>query len=91
MYQIKIFIDMEQSSLSMFCLYQFGMCPVSYTANDSIYHFCIMIKTSISFSRVIAVQDFETLRLQLRGAIYRPDSFVLMLQYCANLKATIKL
>ena len=25
-------------------------------------------------------------RLQLHGAIYRPDSFVLMLRYCANLK-----
>ena len=27
------------------------------------------------------------LRLQLHGAIYRPDSFVLMLRYYANLKA----
>ena len=27
------------------------------------------------------------LRLQLHGAIYRPDSFVLMLRYCVNLKA----
>ena len=27
-------------------------------------------------------------RLRLHGAIYRPDSFVLMLRYCANLKAT---
>ena len=26
-------------------------------------------------------------RLKLHGAIYRPDSFVLMLRYCANLKA----
>ena len=26
------------------------------------------------------------LRLQLHGVIYRPDSFVLMLRYCANLK-----
>ena len=26
-------------------------------------------------------------RLQLHGAIYRPDSFVMMLRYCANLKA----
>ena len=25
--------------------------------------------------------------LQLHGAFYRPDSFVLMLRYCANLKA----
>ena len=28
-----------------------------------------------------------SLRLQLRGAIYPPDSFVLMLSYCVNLKA----
>ena len=26
-------------------------------------------------------------RLQLHGAIYRPDSFVLTLRYCTNLKA----
>ena len=29
----------------------------------------------------------SSLRLQLHGAIYRPDSFVLMLRYCVNLKA----
>ena len=29
----------------------------------------------------------KRLRLQLHGAIYRPDSFVLRLRYCANLKA----
>ena len=27
------------------------------------------------------------LRLQLHGAIYRPDSFVIMLRYCTNLRA----
>ena len=27
------------------------------------------------------------IRLQLHGAIYRPDSFVLMLRHCVNLKA----
>ena len=27
------------------------------------------------------------LKLQLHGTIYRPDSFVLMLRYCVNLKA----
>ena len=31
-----------------------------------------------------AIYDF---RLQLHGAIYRPDSFVMILRYCANLKA----
>ena len=30
----------------------------------------------------------RNLRLQLHGAIYRPDSFVLMLRHCVNLKAT---
>ena len=30
---------------------------------------------------------YQILRLQLHGAIYLPDSFVLMLRYCANLKA----
>ena len=29
----------------------------------------------------------QKIRLQLHGAIYRPDSFVLMLDYCVNLKA----
>ena len=28
-----------------------------------------------------------SIRLHLYDAIYRPDSFVLMLRYCANLKA----
>ena len=31
--------------------------------------------------------EIKNLRLQLHGAIYRPDSFVLMPSYCANLKA----
>ena len=30
---------------------------------------------------------FAPLRLQLHGTIYLPDSFVMMLRYCANLKA----
>ena len=34
------------------------------------------------------MDDFNCLlKLQLHGAIYRADSFVLMLRYCANLKA----
>ena len=28
----------------------------------------------------------QSLKVRLHGAIYRPDSFVLMLRYCANLK-----
>ena len=35
----------------------------------------------------ILTQTLDRVRLQLHGAIYRPDSFVLMLRYCANLKA----
>ena len=38
-------------------------------------------------SRLCLVSSVSSLRLQLHGAIYRPDSFVLMLRYCANLKA----
>ena len=34
-------------------------------------------------------EALNSLRLQLHGAIYRPDSFVFMLRYCANLKAII--
>ena len=36
---------------------------------------------------ILASQGFILLRLQLHGAIYRPDSFVMMLRCCANLKA----
>ena len=64
MYQMKSFIDLEQSLCLRvcFCFYQLGLCSVSYTANEySIYHFCIIIKGFlISFSKVIIVQDFET-------------------------------
>ena len=53
MYQMKRFIDMEQSPYIClcFCFYQLGLCSVSYIVNEySIYHFCIMIKDiSISF------------------------------------------
>ena len=31
--------------------------------------------------------SINSLRLQLHCAIYRPDSFILMPRYCANLKA----
>ena len=38
-------------------------------------------------SRDLIYQKIHPLRLQLHGAIYRSDSFVLMLRYCPNLKA----
>ena len=31
--------------------------------------------------------ELNEVRLRLHGAIYRPDSFVLMIRYCANVKA----
>ena len=46
-----------------FCFHQLGLCLVSYTANEcSIYHFCIITRDFFFFfSRVIIVQDFETI------------------------------
>ena len=35
----------------------------------------------------MAVMLIFVMRLRLQGAIYRPDSFALMLRYCVNLKA----
>ena len=37
--------------------------------------------------KAILLLVISSLRLQLHGAIYRPDSFVSMLPYYANLKA----
>ena len=80
MYQMKRFIDMEHSlRLSVcFCFYQLGLCSVSYTANEySIYHFCIIIKDFfISFSRVIIVQDFETVTFYVLF-VYKPTFSVI--------------
>ena len=49
----------------------------------------MMIFSSKELWQIVCKMSFEenSLRLQLHGAIYRPDSFVLMLRYCANLKA----
>ena len=79
MYQMKRFIiDLEQSPLSIFfCFYQLGLCSVTYTANEySIYHFYVMIKDfSISFSKVIIVQDFETVNFYVLFE-YKPTSVI---------------
>ena len=37
------------------------------------------------YGRFVYFED--TVRLQLHGVIYRPDSFLLVVRYCANLKA----
>ena len=65
MCQMKRFIQFEQRFIHIWTVtfvYVFAFINlVSYTANEhSIYHFCIMMKDfSISFSRVIIVQDFN--------------------------------
>ena len=63
----EILTDMEHS----LCLLL--LCPVSYTANEyPIYHFCIIIKDFfISFSKVIIVQDFETVTFYVLF-VYKP-------------------
>ena len=80
MYQMKRFIDMEHSLCLQvcFCFYQLGLCSVSYTANEhSLYHFGIIIKDFfISFSRVIIVQDFETVTFYVLF-VYKLTFFVI--------------
>ena len=41
---------------------------------------------STSLNRIVADKSHRV-KLQLHGAIYRPDPFVFMLRYCANFKA----
>ena len=45
----------------------------------------------VDFDKIFALlpQKMMTFLLQLHSAIYRPDSFLMILRYCANLK-TIK-
>ena len=73
----RFIIDTEQSPLSIFCFFQFGLCSVTCTANEySIYHFFITIKDfSISFTRVIIVQDFETVTFYVLFG-YKPISVI---------------
>ena len=56
-----------------FFYHQVGLCSVSYIANEYfICHFCVTIKDlSISFSRVIIVQDFKTVTFNLL-LVYKP-------------------
>ena len=68
-------------------LSHFTIDDINYQLNSSIYvatgcHcYVALIKTGIHLTA------FDRLGLQLHGAIYRPDSFVLTLRYCTNLKA----
>ena len=56
---------------------------------SKIYHYTAAKKVnqSLLVGQKIFQRHFTRVRLQLHGAIYRPDSFVLMLRYCANFKA----
>ena len=47
-------------------------------------HFLFLARTT---TKIRLNLHFDDVRLQLHGTIYRPNSFVLMLRYCANLKA----
>ena len=93
---MKIFIDMEHSLCLpvCFCFYQLGLCSVSYTANEySIYLFCIIIENFfVSFSRVITVQDFETVSVTSMCYLYtsRPSLlFSVELKGCAFQESSI--
>ena len=62
------------------------LCVVhAYYSKKLIDHINHCIELFIFFNNYFPI--LVSLRLQLHGAIYRPDSFVLMLRYCANLKA----
>ena len=92
MYQMERFIDMEHSLCLpvCFCSYQLGLCSVTFTANEySIYHFCIIIKDFfISFSRVIIVQDFDTVTFYVLF-VYKPSLFSVELKGCAFQESSI--
>ena len=46
-----------------------------------------ILKIDQKVHKVFTISFERPVRLQLHGAIYRSDSFILMLCYCANLKA----
>ena len=48
---------------------------------------CCAEKHFASLRKPVRLHYDCKLRLQLHDAIYRPDSFIMMLRYCANLKA----
>ena len=48
---------------------------------------CACDASSFSMDATLALSCCLCLWLRLRGAIYGPDSFVMMPRYCANLKA----
>ena len=74
---MKRFIDMEQSPLSVFPFINLVRVQVIRQMNTPFNHFCIIIKDfSISFSRVIIVQDFETVAFYALF-VYKPTFSVI--------------
>ena len=80
MYQMKRFIDMEHSFCLpvCFCFHQLGLCSVSYTVYwilylSRLYYYKWL---SISFSREIIVQDFETVTFYVLF-VYKPTFSVI--------------
>ena len=60
-----------------FCFNQLVLCSASYTANEYfIYHFYTIKDFSISFSRVIIVQNFETVTFYVL-LLYKPTFSVI--------------
>ena len=84
---MKRFIDMEHSLCLpvYFGFYQLALSSVSYTANEYfIHHFCIIIKDFfIYFSRVIIVQDFETVTFYVL-LVYKPTFSVRELSFFSS-------
>ena len=72
---MQVHLNVEPKSF----LYEF------LNSGDPLYSACFLFISSYSGIGYCLME--VSLRLQLHGAIYRPDSFVLMLRYCANLKA----
>ena len=58
-----------------------------YITELFLFSFSIIIKDVFLYSRFEKKARLISVRLRLQGAIYRPDSFAVMLRYCANLKA----
>ena len=72
----------------------FNKCGIAMASSGNINREIQLIIDVIDYKRfkgkyLLGMLSAHTirLRLQLHRAIYRPDSFVLMLCYCANLKA----
>ena len=67
--------------------YWFAMASSKIIINDYLYKISMVSKELalifMSFKNLMLIH----LRLRLQGTIYRPNSFVIMLRYCANLKA----